>query len=252
MQSLKPQSGRQSKTGLRLVCNVRSKCTHKSRVVTTKHTCKMWNEGPSLNVDLASVNLSVWAAILVTLHYANPHLTHIQSSLNSFSPVKDRQRMCLWSAKTHISSLRFHIPGIPSEDYCSPFKTVPHMEGGKKRPRAGKQERRLGRSLHFEGSFPFTVLLYLSAVLPFCSTLNEKTLNSYHDRAPVSMLCCENWKLYSFTVNLKKTWLWFAEHHQIYLHCHENMMGMRCWEFGSCINPSMQVTHKVLQMSPAQ
>lgn len=39
--------------------------------------------------------------------------------------------MCLWPGETHISSPRFHIPGIPSEDHCSPFKTIPHMKGGK-------------------------------------------------------------------------------------------------------------------------
>lgn len=49
--------------------------------------------------------------------------------------------MCPWLGKTHISSLRFHIPGIPSEDHCSPF----FFFFLRKATRGRKEGKRFGR-----------------------------------------------------------------------------------------------------------
>lgn len=87
--------------------------------------------------------------------------------------MKDRQRMCLWLGKTHISSLRFHIPGIPSEDHCSPFKTIPHMKGGGG-PRAGKMEGRLGRfwasTVHFSLRYHSAFAQWFKPAVPLWRT----------------------------------------------------------------------------------
>lgn len=154
-----------------------------------------------------------WAAMLDTLcsMYPNfslnpPPLSHSHSFPYPFSLVKDRQRMCLWLGKTHISSLRFHIPGIPSEDHCSPFKTIPHMEGGKKKERDPGQPRSERGWVGFE-LWEFVSLKHIT--LPV--SVNEPVVRdewevtsfrwcglpcqkSHHDWTPVITLRCGNSK----------------------------------------------------------
>ena len=153
----------------------------------------------------------MWSPISLTHTHTHTH-THTQSFPYPFSPVKDRQRMCLWLGKTHISSLRFHIPGIPSEDHCSPFKTIPHMEEGGRDPGHGRWgvARKVLSFWEIMSIYQNTVPLSVNkgvfvahyAEWEDSSFIQCSHQKSYHDGAPV-VLPCGNSKLHCTNVNLK-------------------------------------------------
>lgn len=118
MPTMRPQS-RQSKSGLCLVCNAGlnvHRLRHINLLQLQLNTRVISAALKSKCGLLASVILSVWAAVLAALCHVHPNFSPLyQTPLAHTRAFKwGTQRLRLWSAKTHISSLRFHIPGIPS------------------------------------------------------------------------------------------------------------------------------------------
>lgn len=104
-------------------------------------------------------------------------LTHTVIVFLILLASEGRRRMCLWLGKTHISSLRLHIPGIPSEDHCSPFKTIPHMEEKKgELERANRKEGRGGLWTLVE----HFILLYQHQVLDSCADIFHWGIEHVH------------------------------------------------------------------------